>query len=55
MLFAKYMLIEKNACFFYILKKASSNMAFPSTWYSDTVYSDHVLRMHAFGKHFPRL
>lgn len=47
------MLIEKNIYCFYTLK-IDISISFPTTWYSDIVYSDQLVRMHAFGKHFSR-
>ena len=38
-------------CCFYVLKN-TSNMTCPTMWYNDIVYSDHVVCIHAFGKHF---
>ena len=41
--------IYKNTCCLYVMQNTSS-MTFPTTWYGDIIYSDHVVRMHVFEK-----
>ena len=50
MVFAKVSTNQENMCCFYTLK-ISSKMIYRTTWYSDIVYSDHMVR-NAFGKYF---
>ena len=42
--FQKYIAIDK----IYTV----SNITFPTTWYNDIVYADHMERLHAFQQHF---
>ena len=51
MVLSQIYLIWKSICRFYILENAS-NMTCTTSWYSDIVYSDHVVRVRVFGKHF---